>query len=184
MTVLRAYKITHDSGFAPNPYAGCLTLATCKPGIRRVHQIGAWLAGFTSQRLNGDMPDAERLIYLALVSHKMELKDYYRQYPQKRPGGCPNPDNIYKWEQGQYRIPADLRPAIPLRQSAYGSITKGQAADNFIAWVKGQAAKLYPGKRGQFAPPHAPADKDGNNDREAGKGLAAKNKSQAQGGCS
>nr|WP_269667332.1 hypothetical protein [Polaromonas naphthalenivorans] len=27
--------MTHDSGFAPNPFHGTLTLATCKPGIRR-----------------------------------------------------------------------------------------------------------------------------------------------------
>ncbi|WP_198140678.1 Nmad2 family putative nucleotide modification protein [Polaromonas naphthalenivorans] len=31
----RWYLMTHDSGFAPNPFHGTLTLATCKPGIRR-----------------------------------------------------------------------------------------------------------------------------------------------------
>ena len=27
---LFAYKMTHDTGFAPNPFWGYLTLATCK----------------------------------------------------------------------------------------------------------------------------------------------------------
>ena len=30
-----SYVITHDSGFAPNPFGGFLTLATCKPKIRK-----------------------------------------------------------------------------------------------------------------------------------------------------
>jgi hypothetical protein len=32
---LFTYKMTHDSGFAPNPFYDILTLATCKPGIRK-----------------------------------------------------------------------------------------------------------------------------------------------------
>jgi len=196
MTVIRSYKMTHDSGFAPNPYNGCLTLATCKSGIRRCHQVGEWLAGFTSKTLNNDKPGQERLIYLAKVSQKMEIKDYYEKYPNKRPGQCPKADNIYKWENGKYHqlknpfhgddsidddvagknvliadefyyfgkevltIPENIRNRndinIPKVQAAYGVFTKGQAADDFIAWVKSQAAILYPGKKGKFAEPHDP----------------------------
>ena len=32
--------MTHDTGFAPNPFFDVLTLATCKPGIRRVSRPG------------------------------------------------------------------------------------------------------------------------------------------------
>ena len=32
---LFAYKMTHDTGFAPNPFWGWMTLATCKSQIRR-----------------------------------------------------------------------------------------------------------------------------------------------------
>ncbi|MGE3595803.1 MAG: hypothetical protein AB7N70_09645 [Dehalococcoidia bacterium] len=42
-----SYKMTHDTGFAPNPFWGCLTLATCKPGIRQTRGPGDWIAGFT-----------------------------------------------------------------------------------------------------------------------------------------
>jgi hypothetical protein len=28
-------KMTNDSGFAPNPFFGALTMATCKPGMRK-----------------------------------------------------------------------------------------------------------------------------------------------------
>jgi hypothetical protein len=51
-TILRSYKMTSDRGFAPNPYAGILTLAICKPYIRKHCAVeGQWLAGFTSKRL-------------------------------------------------------------------------------------------------------------------------------------
>jgi hypothetical protein len=51
---LFAYKMTHDTGFAPNPFHGACTLATCKPQIRLHKRVGDWIAGFTSKRLNGD----------------------------------------------------------------------------------------------------------------------------------
>ena len=41
---LFAYKMTHDTGFAPNPFWGCLTLATCKPKIRESKRPGDWVA--------------------------------------------------------------------------------------------------------------------------------------------
>ncbi|MFR7823127.1 MAG: hypothetical protein ACLU30_07910 [Odoribacter splanchnicus] len=39
----------HDTRFAPNPLFGVLTLATCKPSMRRNMQIGNWIAGWTSK---------------------------------------------------------------------------------------------------------------------------------------
>ena len=42
---LYSYKMRHDTRFAPNPLFGVLTLATCKPSMRRNMQIGNWIAG-------------------------------------------------------------------------------------------------------------------------------------------
>ena len=42
---IMSYIITHDYGFAPNPYGGFLTLATCKPKIRNSAKIGDILVG-------------------------------------------------------------------------------------------------------------------------------------------
>ena len=49
---LFSYKLTNDGGFAPNPFWGALTLATCKPQIRLSKRIGDWIAGFSSGTLN------------------------------------------------------------------------------------------------------------------------------------
>lgn len=51
MGLVMGYKMTHDSGFAPNPFHGYLTLATCKPVIRRTRVRGNWVAGFASKAL-------------------------------------------------------------------------------------------------------------------------------------
>lgn len=64
---LFSYKMTHDTGFAPNPFGHTLTLATCKPQIRRSKKQGDWIAGFTSKALTGDRVGEERLIYLMQV---------------------------------------------------------------------------------------------------------------------
>src|SRR2546428_6193932 len=74
---LFSYKLTHDSGFAPNPFHGICTLATCKPRIRECKAVGDWIAGFSSAKLNGDAVGDERLIYLFQVDEKLPLESYH-----------------------------------------------------------------------------------------------------------
>lgn len=99
---LYCYKMTHDTGFAPNPYHGVLTLATCKPTIRRCAEKGYWISGWTSNRVKGRNQkysfddDNQKLIYLAKVTDKMCIEDYWKKYPQKRPDRCVFGDNIYE----------------------------------------------------------------------------------------
>ena len=101
--LLRSYKMMYDTGFAPNPYCGVLSLATCKPGIRKVAQPGEWIAGFTSKALCGDIIGGERLIFLMLVSEKIKFEEYYERYPEKRPDGhSVYGDNIYTLRNGIY----------------------------------------------------------------------------------
>jgi hypothetical protein len=90
---LRCYKMTYDTGFAPNPYHGVLTLATCKPDIRLHANKGDWIAGFTAKevhdsngkihRFNGD----RKLIYLACIKDKLKLEEYWESedYKDKHP---------------------------------------------------------------------------------------------------
>lgn len=44
---LYSYVITRDYGFAPNPFWGICSLATCKPQIRQRALKGDWIAGFS-----------------------------------------------------------------------------------------------------------------------------------------
>ncbi len=67
-----SYVITHDSGFAPNPYGGILTLATCKPKIRKVAKTGDWLLGTGSAKAVG----SARLVYAAEIAKVVTLSEY------------------------------------------------------------------------------------------------------------
>ena len=106
---LFSYKLTHDVGFAPNPFHGVCTLATCKAQMRRSKLVGDWIAGFTSKALNGDPVGSERLVYLMQVAEKLPLGDYYadRRFAKKVPPARSQDsvrlvgDNIYAKRNGR-----------------------------------------------------------------------------------
>jgi len=99
--ILRTYKMTNDTGFAPNPFHGYLTLATCKPYIRLKASIGEWVAGFTSKSLDGSELGKEKLIYLMKIEEKLSFDDYFNdpRFKAKKPKNVENRfkvgDNIY-----------------------------------------------------------------------------------------
>ena len=89
--------MTHDTGFAPNPFFGHLTLATCKPGLRKFREKGDWIAGFGSVTLCKDPVGSERLIFLMeITKDPLPMAEYYHGYPKKRPK-----DSSYKEMQKQ-----------------------------------------------------------------------------------
>ena len=184
---LFSYKMTDDTGFAPNPFWGCMTLATCKSQIGKHKGPGDWIAGFTSGKLCDDPVGSERLVFLMRIEEKITLSEYFRdeRFEPKIPRRSPTTarvfkegDNIYRpivldareahhFEQlpnsnhgledraddvnGRYvliskrfvyfgidalPIPSHVRPAVPARQSRYGTETKDPArVEAFIDYV-------------------------------------------------
>ncbi len=93
-----SYKITRDYGFAPNPFHGFCTLATCKPGIRRMAKLGSLVFGCGSaeNKRVGDLICAFR------VSEIRTFQEYWDdpRFAIKRPNFHASPghafgDNIY-----------------------------------------------------------------------------------------
>jgi Nucleotide modification associated domain 2 len=111
---LFSYKMTNDSGFAPNPFWGRLTLATCKPEIRKAKRVGDWIAGFTSRDLCGDPVGSERLVYLMQVADRMPIGDYFLdpQFQNKIPTNDSllrrRGDNIYRPRKKGAAKPGDF----------------------------------------------------------------------------
>lgn len=93
---LISYKLTYDGMFAPNPFGEILTLATCKPMIRRSKNTlpGMWIAGWTACSLQNAKvwdrktdycrPEEEKLIFLAQIDKIISLDEYWEKYPDKR----------------------------------------------------------------------------------------------------
>ena len=70
---LYIYVVVYDHGFAPNPYFGYCTLATCKSGIRKGAQLGDWIAGVGSRRKS----HAGQLIFAMKVEETLSFEDYW-----------------------------------------------------------------------------------------------------------
>ena len=73
MACFFSYVLSRDYGFAPNPFNGVCTLATCKPRIRKAASVGDWVLGTSS--IAGGKPS--KLIYAMKVSEKMSFNEYW-----------------------------------------------------------------------------------------------------------
>jgi hypothetical protein len=106
---LYTYVIARDFGFAPNPFHGVCTLATCKPGIRKSAQIGDWILGVGGSKLSSAH---RKCILLMKVTEKISFQDYWDDFRFEIKKPCRNGsqakmlgDNIYhrnihdEWEQ-------------------------------------------------------------------------------------
>jgi hypothetical protein len=103
---LFSYVVASDSGFAPNPFWGILTLACCKPRIRLSAEPGDLLVGLTPSGLGN------AVVYVARVQEKLTFREYWRdkRFVPKRPDMKASAiiqrcgDNIYEPTQaGSFR---------------------------------------------------------------------------------
>ena len=80
---LYSYVVVRDFGFAPNPFFGICTLATCKPRIRASAIIGDWIVGISGK----SMGQPRRLVYVMRVTDALTFDDYWSlpEYERKRP---------------------------------------------------------------------------------------------------
>jgi hypothetical protein len=70
---LYVYVVDRDFGFAPNPFHGYCTLATCKPEIRKGARIGDWLMGVGGSRLRA----TGKCIFLMNISEILTFETYW-----------------------------------------------------------------------------------------------------------
>ena len=112
---LYSYKVVYDIGFAPNPFHGTCTLATCKPKIRRGASPGDWIVGVGSsaQRTEG------QLVYAMEVGEKLTFDDYWNdaRFQRKKPDRRGSlkyryGDNVYHHSPAGDWVQADCRHSL------------------------------------------------------------------------
>lgn len=108
---LYAYIITRDFGFAPNPFHGHCTLATCKPGIRKSAKVGDWILGVGGANLE---QVKHKCILLMKVTEKISFNNYWRdsRFSIKKPARNGSHvqmlgDNIYHQDDNNQWIQED-----------------------------------------------------------------------------
>ncbi len=80
---LYSYVVARDFGFAPNPFFGFCTLATCKPEIRKRAVVGDWVIGTGSKvRKRGN-----RIVFGMRVTATMTFNQYWADptFASKKP---------------------------------------------------------------------------------------------------
>lgn len=104
MSRVYMYVVDRDFGFAPNPFHGICTLATCKPPIRKSACIGDWVIGMGGSRLKA----RGRCIYAMEVTQAVTFNEYWssREFRDKRPVRNGSRvmmvgDNIYHLTKGE-----------------------------------------------------------------------------------
>lgn len=114
---LFAYAITRDFGFAPNPFHGVCTLATCKPGIRKSAKVGDWVMGIGGSSLKAQK---RKCVLLMKVTEKMGFQEYWddNRFSLKRPSRNGSRvqmlgDNIYHQDETGNWIQEDSHHSNP-----------------------------------------------------------------------
>lgn len=72
---LFSYVVAYDSAFAPNPFHGYCTLATCKPLVRKHAQVGDWIIGTGSA--NQKVQRGGYLVHAMRVSEVLQTAEYW-----------------------------------------------------------------------------------------------------------
>lgn len=104
---LYSYVVRYDSGFAPNPFYGYCTLATCKPRIRKNASLNDIIIGVGSA--SKKIGQGGRLVYAMKVTEIISFDQYFRdqRFQSKKPvlSGSRKQargDNIYCADNGDW----------------------------------------------------------------------------------
>lgn len=154
---LYSYVVRWDHGFAPNPFHGCCTLATCKPSIRKKAKANDWVLGTGS----AERGYKGRAIFLMRIGELSRFDDYWSdpRFIHKRPvmnGSLKQRfgDNIYHHDEDGGWSQADSRHS----QNGYtndnnlrrdtGTTDRVLIGSNFIYW--GELAPKIPNSLQKF----------------------------------
>ncbi len=160
---LLTYIVARDYGFAPNPFHGYCTLATCKPRVRSSTSIGDWIVG-TGAKTRYDL--AGYLIYAMKVDEVMDFDSYWNdpRFLCKRPvtnGSLKQiyGDNIYhrvddRWIQADSHHSLDEGRPNPKNIDHDTSVNRLLIARKFVYF--GDAAPYIP----EDFRPYQPTDED------------------------
>lgn len=102
---LFSYIVARDFGFAPNPFYGVCTLATCKRKIRAAAQVDDWIVGTGAAGYGY----AGRLVFAMQVGEVVDFDTYWAdaRFARKKPDlngslQVMYGDNIYHREAGRW----------------------------------------------------------------------------------
>ncbi len=135
---LYSYIIRHDFGFAPNPFHGWCTLATCKPPIRKSASPGDWIVGTGS----ADKGLQGRLVFAMCVEERLTFDEYWRD-PRFQ---CKKPDlrgslkyrygdNVYHHNRRGLWVQENSRHSLESGRSNVDHVKRDTGSDAVLASI-------------------------------------------------
>jgi len=117
--ILHSYIVAYDSGFAPNPFNGFCTLATCKPDIRQRASLGDWIVGTGSNRRG--VRRGGFLVYAMRVHEALTFAEYWSdpRFEKKKP-------NLY----GSYRMACGDNIYRPIEGGGWKQLNSYHSKEN------------------------------------------------------
>jgi hypothetical protein len=159
---LYSYVVARDYGFAPNPFFGVCSLATCKPKIRSSAVVDDWIMG-TGSRSRGHQ---DHVVYAMRITEVLNFDQYWSdaRFQKKKPNlrGSKKQafgDNIYhrnatthRWHQlnSHHSFP-DGTPN-PANVSVDTGTNRILLSSDFTYW--GGAGPVLPKRLRDYGPSH------------------------------
>ena len=155
---LFSYIIVRDYGFAPNPFYGCCTLATCMPRIRSRASVGDWVVGTGSKKNTYE----GHLIYAMKVDEVMNFDSYWNdpRFFNKRPvlnGSLKQlyGDNIYQRVNGSW-VQTDSHHSLDTGEQNQRNVDHDTSQNRLLIAQRfvyfGSAAPIIPNKFRPYQP--------------------------------
>lgn len=114
---IHTYVITTDAGSAPNYDLPAVTLAACKPRIRKKAKVGDVVLAFAGVPVN--RTSLHSVVWAGVVAEVLPLSGYWDdpRFASKKPGRTEVPDNFYRpiengrfaWQPNPVHGPEDLQ---------------------------------------------------------------------------
>lgn len=80
--MIYSYLLVTDNGSAPCIQENILSLAICKPKIRKTANIGDYIIAFTSKSMK--VSQEPKIIYIAKITNKLLLNNYYINFKNRK----------------------------------------------------------------------------------------------------
>lgn len=148
-----SYRVVRDYGFAPNPFQGVCTLATCKPGIRASAAIGDIVVGCGSTAIGL----VGRVVYAMRVTGKYGFQQYWDdpRFAAKRPFFSGNRsraygDNIYHRAEDGHWVQEHSHHSFPDGTVNEANLDQDTSKDD-VLWSE---EFVYFGNEAPFIPDH------------------------------
>lgn len=128
-----SYIITRDYGFAPNPFGGVCTLATCKPKIRKGLDANDFVFGISPRELGN------KLTFAMKVYEKMTFNEYWndQRFQFKKPNlnGSKKTaygDNIYYQKSDNSWHQSDSHHSFPGGKINYDNLNRDTSVNSVL----------------------------------------------------